>query len=74
VVVAVQVRGALRDAGVVRQPRSSRADSAAPTSPEMEKALIALAQALADDLESQRASAGGGRPPEPAGQGWRQQP
>jgi hypothetical protein len=72
-VVAVQVVGALRDAGVVSQARSSaRGDSAASASPEMEKALIALAQALADDLDSQRGSAGGSRPPEPAGQGWRQ--
>jgi hypothetical protein len=58
VVIAQAVR-ALRDAGVLTpaRPAASRADGVT-SSPEMEKALIALAQALAEDLESSQ--------PEPA--------
>jgi hypothetical protein len=51
VVVIVQTLRALREAGVIGRPRQV-ADAA---SPEMERALIALAQALAEDLEAQRA-------------------
>ncbi len=67
VAVAAQLMSGLRDAGVVSPPPVA-------TSPEMEKALIALAQALADDLDTQRSPAPTGRPGEPAAQGWRQEP
>jgi outer membrane murein-binding lipoprotein Lpp len=53
VVVAVQVVGSLRAAGVLGRRTPARGDVAS-TSPEMEQALIALAQALAEDLDAQR--------------------
>jgi len=59
---------------VIVSPRPGRAEAGGATSPEMEKALIALAQALADDLDTQRSPAPTGRPGEPAAQGWRQEP
>ncbi len=75
VVVVSQLMSGLREAGVVTAPRSAaRAEKGVATSPEMEKALVALAQALADDLDSQRGPAVAGRPGEPASPGWRQQP
>lgn len=55
VIVAAQTVRSLRDAGVLAPSRAAgRSDSGVASSPEMEKALIALAQALADDLETQR--------------------
>lgn len=53
VVVAAQAVRSLRDAGVLTpRPRSEAAASS--TSPDMERALIALAEALADDLDARR--------------------
>jgi hypothetical protein len=55
VIVAVQSLRTLREAGVLAPSRpTSRTTDGVTASPEMEKALIALAQALADDLDAQR--------------------
>jgi hypothetical protein len=51
VFIAAQTAAVLREAG---SDRSRRAAAATP--PEMEQALIALAQALAEDLDAQRAA------------------
>ncbi|HXM55874.1 MAG TPA: hypothetical protein VOB72_10840 [Candidatus Dormibacteraeota bacterium] len=52
-VVAAQVVRSLREAGVLAPTRpAALANGGVTSSPEMEKALIALAQALAEDLES----------------------
>jgi hypothetical protein len=55
VVVATQTVRALREAGALAPARASSdgADGAA-TSPDMERALIALAQALAEDLDAHK--------------------
>jgi len=54
-IVAVQSIRSLRDAGVLAPTaRSAASGDTVTSSPEMEKALIALAQALAEDLDSQR--------------------
>lgn len=75
VIVAVQTMRSLRSAGVLPSSRAAGGDDAAVTSsPEMEKALIALAQALAEDLDTQRetpAPAAAGEPGRPAA--WRDQ-
>jgi hypothetical protein len=61
-VVAAQVVRALRDAGVlVPSGAAARSGAGVTSSPEMERALIALAQALADDLETQHQPAAGAR-------------
>jgi hypothetical protein len=52
-VVAWQVVGSLRRAGVLA-PRPPASGDGVTASPEMERALIALAQALAEDLDAQR--------------------
>jgi hypothetical protein len=57
VVVALQLVGSLRAAGVLASARRSGAGEGVASSPEMETALIALAQALADDLDLQRTPA-----------------
>jgi hypothetical protein len=57
--VLADVLGWLREAGVLR-PRARRARAAATTSPELERALLELAQTLARDMAHQR----GGRPGE----------
>ena len=54
VVVVAQVVRTLRETGVLAPPRATAAADGVSGSPEMEKALIALAQALAEDLEAQR--------------------
>jgi hypothetical protein len=55
VVVVVQTIQALREAGALASsPASSEGGDGTATSPEMEKALIALAQALAEDLDAHR--------------------
>jgi hypothetical protein len=75
VAVAAQLVVALREAGVLRAPRPApRGDRGSADSPEMEKALIALAQALAQDLDAQRGTAGSRPGGERAVPGWRQQP
>ena len=82
VLVAAQAVSALREAGVIEPPRlvrPTRLQAGATSSPEMEKALIALAQALAEDLESQRDSAPASRPARPSTDqpvrpNWRDQP
>jgi hypothetical protein len=58
VVVALQLVGSLRAAGVLASARRpGGAGEAGASSPEMERALIALAQALAEDLDPQRTPA-----------------
>src|SRR5215472_12195199 len=58
--VAAQSVSALRKAGVIASPRAAaRRDATGGSSPEMEQALIALAQALAEDLDAQRAPGSG---------------
>jgi hypothetical protein len=57
--------GSLRAAGVIAR-RTPAGGDATSTSPEMEQALIALAQALADDLEAQREPAAAARDGEAA--------
>jgi hypothetical protein len=52
VVVIAQSARSLRDAGALPDARAAAGD-ALTSSPEMEKALIALAQELADDLDIQ---------------------
>jgi hypothetical protein len=56
IVVAVQSVRTLRESGVIASSRAGAAATAdgVAASPEMEKALIALAQALADDLDAHR--------------------
>ncbi|HYW24867.1 MAG TPA: hypothetical protein VE953_11935 [Terriglobales bacterium] len=55
VIVAVQTVRTLREAGALAPSRASRgAADGVTASPEMEKALIALAQALAEDLDAHR--------------------
>jgi hypothetical protein len=63
VVVVLQVVRSLREAGVISPARAAAraGDGGAASSPEMEKALIALAQALAEDLDAQRTPAADGR-------------
>lgn len=78
-VVTVQSVRSLREVGVRAPPRPARSPAGVVSSPEMEQALIALAQALADDLDSQREPAAPPRPhpaPEqPARPAtWRDQP
>ena len=68
-IVAVQMVRTLREAGALAPgPVSGQADGVT-ASPEMEKALIALAQALADDLDAHREPAATRSPGESA---WRQ--
>lgn len=75
VAVAAQLVAALREAGVLAAPRSGpRGERASADSPEMEKALISLAQALAQDLDAQRAAPAGRPGGERAMPGWRPQP
>lgn len=69
VVVAAQAARSLREAGVIepaRHVRRPRTEAGGTSSPEMEKALIALAQALAEDLDSQREAAPAPRPAPPS--------
>jgi hypothetical protein len=55
VIVAAQSVRTLREAGVLAPSRpAARTSDGVTASPEMEKALIALAQALADDLDAHR--------------------
>lgn len=74
-----QTAGALRAAGLVAPGRPNRARgraSGVAASPEMEKALIALAQALAQDLDSQRPPVPATRqagPEHPSVPSWREQ-
>ena len=82
VVVAAQTVRSLREAGVIepaRPARPPRTEAGGTSSPEMEKALIALAEALAEDLESQRQAADAPRPAHPGAEQavrttWRDQP
>lgn len=82
VVVAAQVLWSLREAGVIepaRPARQARGEAGDSSSPEMEKALIALAQALAEDLDAQREPASAARPGHPSPEPqlrhtWREQP
>jgi len=60
-IVAVQAVRTLREAGVLARPRASVSAGGVTASPEMEKALIALAQALAEDLDAHREPAAGAR-------------
>lgn len=53
-IVAVQTVRTLREAGALAPGRASGQVDGVTASPEMEKALIALAQALADDLDAHR--------------------
>ncbi len=53
-VVAVQALRSLREAGVLAPSRPTASANGVTSSPEMEQALIDLAQALAHDLETQR--------------------
>jgi hypothetical protein len=75
VVVLAQLVGSLREVGVIAPQPARGRDSGATSSPEMEKALIALAQALAEDLDAQRTPAADARPgaESPGGAGWREQ-
>jgi hypothetical protein len=54
VLVLAQTVSALREAGVFPPARPAAPADGATASPEMEKALIALAQALAEDLDAER--------------------
>ena len=68
-IVAAQSVRTLREAGALAPARKSRAADGVTASPEMEKALIALAQALAEDLDAHREPAS----PLPASESaWRQ--
>lgn len=81
-VVAAQTVRSLREAGAIvpaRAARAPRTEAGGTSSPEMEKALIALAEALAEDLESQREAAQAARPAhpgtdQPVRPTWRDQP
>jgi hypothetical protein len=69
-IVAVQSVRTLRESGVLAPSRASaRSTDGVTASPEMEKALIALAQALAEDLDAHREPAPARSAGEPA---WRQ--
>lgn len=70
VIVAAQAVRTLREAGALAPSGASgRAADGVTASPEMEKALIALAQALAEDLDAHREPA----PTRSAGESpWRQ--
>lgn len=68
IVVAQTVR-TLREAGALAPSRAAGQADGVTASPEMEKALIALAQALADDLDAHREPAATQSPGESA---WRQ--
>jgi hypothetical protein len=61
-VVTVQSVRSLRGVGAAAPPRPARSEAGVVSSPEMEQALIALAQALADDLDSQHEPAPPPRP------------
>lgn len=69
-VVGVQAIRTLREAGGLAPPRAPARTNGVTTSADMEQALIALAQALAEDLDAQREPAArsrtGGEP------SWRQ--
>jgi hypothetical protein len=70
VIVAAQAVRTLREAGALAPSRASaRAAEGVTASPEMEKALIALAQALAEDLDAHREPAAARSASEAA---WRQ--
>lgn len=71
VVVAAQAVRTLREAGVLAPAgaAAARSTDGATASPEMEKALIALAQALAEDLDAHREPAATRSPSEAV---WRQ--
>lgn len=56
-VIAVQSARSLRVVGAVQPTRRARSAQGAVSSPEMEQALIALAQAVADDLDAEHRSA-----------------
>lgn len=77
--VVGQTVGALRGAGLIAPGRAARVRGQAAgvtASPEMEKALIALAQALAQDLDSQRSPVPATRqsgPEHPSVPSWREQ-
>jgi hypothetical protein len=69
-IIAAQTLRTLRDAGALAPARASaRATDGVTASPEMEKALIALAQALAEDLDAHRDAPATRSPGESA---WRQ--
>lgn len=70
VIVAAQAVRALREAGVLAPSRPAVRAGGVTASPEMERALIELAQALAEDLDARKEPAAGARA---AGQpSWRQ--
>lgn len=74
VVVAAQVTAALREASAVAPSRPGRRADAGPgSSGEMDSALIALAQALAEDLDAGRRVGRPAREPS-AAPGWRDRP
>jgi hypothetical protein len=64
VVVVAQVVGSLResDANAPAHGRARAGGGGVASSPDMERALIELAMALAEDLDAQRAPASDGRP------------
>jgi hypothetical protein len=68
-IVAVQMVRTLRETGALAHGRASAQADDVTASPEMEKALIALAQALAEDLDAHREPAATRSPGESA---WRQ--
>ena len=70
-IVGAQTVRTLREAGAIAPPRATTQADGVTASPEMEKALIALAQALADDLDAHREPAATRSPGESA---WRQTP
>src|SRR5215472_6516393 len=74
-IVAAQSVTSLREAGVIAPSRAAaRREATGGSSAEMEQALIALAQALAEDLDAQRAPGTGSRTAPPSGApSWRQQ-
>jgi len=67
--VAAQTVRTLREAGALAPGAASGQADGVTASPEMEKALIALAQALADDLDAYREPAA---PRSPSESAWRQ--
>ena len=75
VIVAAQTVRSLRDAGVMAPSRAAaRSNGGVTSSPEMERARIALAQALADDLDTQREPAARPGAEAPTRAAWREQP
>jgi hypothetical protein len=72
VIVAVQTVRSLRAAGVLAPSRAVRSAAGVTSSPEMEKALIALAQALADDLDTQHEPMARAAADAPARPVWRE--